>query len=105
MNVYNGTAPESQAVAEVLNAEHEALLALPAPPGLRLFASPEQRAADEAARAEIRRQREAIEAETMDKVRALAEQGNLVARGFLAHTAQEMAESAAARHGRYAGDY
>lgn len=41
----------------------------------------------------------------MDKIRALAEQGNLVARGFLAHTAQEAAESAAAWHGRYAGDY
>lgn len=105
MNVYDGTDPEAQRVAEILNAEHEALLALPKPPGPRLFASPEQLAADRAAWAEIRRQREAIEAETMDKIRALAEQGNHVARGFLAHTAQEAAESAAAWHGRYAGDY
>jgi hypothetical protein len=77
-------------------------------PRLALFDSAEVRAEKQARAAEIQRQREAIEAEAIAKIRAIAEQGNMVARGFMAYErmrGDKKADLAAARRGRYDGDY
>lgn len=43
--LFHASSPAAQPLVDILNAEREALRALPVPPGLPLFASPEQRAA------------------------------------------------------------
>lgn len=98
----------AQPLVGILNAEREALDNLPPMPRPALFDSAEVRAEKQARAAEIRRRREAIEAETIAKIRALEEQGDMVSRAFLAYESMSDAEKedfAAARRGRYDGDY
>lgn len=83
--LFQTSSPAAQPLVDILNVEREALGNLPPMPRLALFDSAEGRAEKQARAAEIQRQREAIEAETIAKVRALAEQGDMVARGFLAY--------------------
>ena len=98
----------TSAVQDILEAEQQALRDLPAMPRPALFDSPGVRAEKHARATEILRLREAIEAETIAKIRALAEQGDMVARAFLAHermSDDEKEDLAAAHRGRYDGDY
>lgn len=106
--LFHAASPAHQPLVDILNAEREALGNLPPMPRPALFDSAEGRAEKQARAAEIRRQREAIEAETIAKIRALAEQGDMVARAFLAYermSDDEKEALAAARRGRYDGDY
>lgn len=106
--LFQASSSAAQPLVDILNFEREALGNLPPMPRLALFDSAEVRAEKQARAAEIHRQREAIEAETIAKVRALAELGDMVARGFLAYESMsddEKEDLAAARRGRYDGDY
>ena len=97
-----------QPLVDILAAERQALGRLPAMPLPGLLDSAEVRAEKLARAAEIRRERSAIEAETIAKIRALAEQGDMVARGFLSYehmSDDEKEDLAAAWRGRYDGDY
>lgn len=108
MPLFRASSPAVQPLVDILNAEHEALGNLPPMPRLALFDSAGVRAEKQARVAEIQRQREVIEAETIAKIRALAEQGNTVASAFLAHermSDDEKEDLAAAWRGRYDGDY
>ena len=106
--LFHASSPAAQPIVDILNAEREALCNLPPMPRLSLYDGVEGRAEKQARAAEIRRQREAIEAETIAKIRALAEQGDMVARAFLAYermSDDEKEALAAARRGRYDGDH
>lgn len=104
--LFHAFSPAAQPLVGILSVEQEALGNLPPMPRLALFDSAEVRAEKQARAAEIRRQREAIEAETIAKIRTLAEQGDTVARAFLAYESDaEKEDLAAARRGRYDGDY
>lgn len=106
--LFQASSPAAQPLVDILNAEREALNNLPRMPRLALFDSAEARAEKRARAAEIQRQREAIEAETIAKIRALAEQGDVSARAFLAYESMSDAEKedlAAARRGRYDGGF
>lgn len=83
--LFQTSSPAAQPLVDILNVERDALGNLPPMPRLALFDSAEGRAEKQARAAEIQRQREAIEAETIAKVRALAEQGDMMALGFLAY--------------------
>lgn len=106
--LFHAASPAAQPLVDLLNAEREALGNLPPMPRPALFDSPGVRAEKHARAAEILRQREAIEAETIAKIRALAEQGDMVASAFLAHermSDDEKEDLGAAHRGRYDGDY
>ena len=105
MPPFHASSPAAQPLVGLLNVEQEALGNLPPMPRPALFDSAEVRAYKQARAAEIRRQREAIEAETIAKIRALAEQGDVVARAFLSVSDAEEENLAAAWRGRYDGDY
>jgi|GEM_PF-1739400 len=106
--LFEASSPAAQPLVDILNAEREALGNLPPMPRPALFDSAEARAEKRARAAEIQRQREAIKAETIAKIRALAEQGNMSARAFLGYESMSDAEKedlAAARRGRYDGGF
>lgn len=106
--LFRSSSPAAQSLVDILNAEREALDNIPPIPYPALFDSAGVRAEKRARAAEIRRQREVIETETIAKIRALAEQGDRVASAFLAYESMSDAEKevlAAARRGRYDGDY
>ena len=98
-SLYSGKS--SSALRSILIAEEAAMLALPRPASFNLFlGSAEERAAALASHRAYGAALEAIQADTVAKVRALAEAGDIAAVGFLS-----MLERTAAWHGRYAGDY
>lgn len=103
--LFHAFSPAAQPLVDILNVEQEALGNLPPMPRPAIFDSAEVRAEKQARAAEIRRQREAIEAEAIAKIRAIAEQGDMVARAFLSMSDAEKENLAAARRGRYDGDY
>ena len=79
--LFRAVSRAAQPLVDILNAGQEALGNLPPMPHPGLFDSAAVRAEKRARAAEIRRQREAIEADTIAKIRALAEQGLPRARG------------------------
>ena len=105
ISIYSGKS--SSALRSILIAEEAAMLALPRPASFNLFlGSAEERAAALASHRAYGAALEAIEADTIAKVRALAEAGDIAAVGFLSMLERDQsAEATAAWHGRYAGDY
>ena len=99
ISIYSGKS--SSALRSILIAEESAMMALPRPASFNLFlGSAEERAAALASHRAHGAALEAIQADTVAKVRALAEAGDIAAVNFL-----YMLERTAAWHGRYAGDY
>lgn len=88
--------------SHILKWEAQEIDALPAAPFPLFSDSPEVRAQKMALVADIWRQREQIERAAIERIRLLADSGDLAARAYLAGMSQD---DAAAWRGQYDGDY
>ncbi|HXF67425.1 MAG TPA: hypothetical protein VNK67_12110 [Burkholderiales bacterium] len=91
-------------VGRIIAEEAQSLMQLPRVPPARLFESAEERAHRRALIEERDRRRAEIECSTMERIRQLAEAGDVQAIGFL-HAMADREERRAAWRGQYDGDF